>query len=104
METYPTPPAVDALALAMMNSFGQLSLILMHMQRHRAEGRSAPEALDPPFALAELLKDVLRGLADEHAMEDIATAAQMLGSATSIIGDELFVVDIDRLSDLDSTP
>jgi hypothetical protein len=90
-------PAVDALALAMMNSFGQLSLILGHMHRHQAEGRAAPEALDPPFALAEILKSVLRELADEHAVDDIATAAQMLASATMLIGDELFIVDLDRL-------
>jgi hypothetical protein len=101
MDTDTTIPAVDALALAMMNSLGQLSLILAHMQRHQAEGRSAPDALEPPFALAELLKDVLRGLAEEHSLEDIATAAQMLGSATALIGDELFVVDVDRLPDLD---
>ena len=101
METHETFPAVDALALAMMNSFGQLTLILGHMHRYQAEGRSAPDALDPPFALAELLKDVLRGLAEEHATEDIATAAQMLGSATQLIGDELFIVDVDRLRDLD---
>jgi hypothetical protein len=97
MNTDSSFPAVDALALAMMNSLGQLSLILGHMQRHQADGLSAPDALDPPFALAELLKDVLRGLADDHATEDIATAAQMLGSATSLIGDELFVVDVSRL-------
>jgi hypothetical protein len=90
-------PAVDALALAMMNSFGQLSLILAHMHRHQAEAKSAPDAPEPPFALTELLKDVLRGLADEHETDDIATAAQMLASATRIIGDELFLVDIDRL-------
>jgi hypothetical protein len=101
METDSTHPAVDALALAMMNSFGQLSLILAHMHRYQAEGRSAPDALDPPFALAELLKDVLRALAEEHATEDIATAAQMLASATVLIGDELFVVDIDRLREAD---
>jgi hypothetical protein len=101
MDTDTTSPAVDALALAMMNSFGQLSLILIHMQRRQAEGRSAPDSLEPPFALAELLKDVLQGLAEEHATEDIATAAQMLGSATALIGDELFVVDVDRLQDLE---
>jgi hypothetical protein len=99
MEHDTTMPAVDALALAMMNSLGQLSLILGHMQRHQAEGASAPDALDPPFALAELLKDVLRALAEEHTMEDIATAAQMLGTATRIIGDELFIVDFGRLRD-----
>ena len=96
MDTNERFAAVDALALAMMNSFGQLTLILMHMQRHQAEGKSDPDALDPPFALAELLKDVLRALAEEHTMADVATAAQMLGSATRIIGDELFVVDFDR--------
>jgi hypothetical protein len=99
MEHDTTMPAVDALALAMMNSFGQLSLILGHMQRHQVEGESAPDALDPPFALTELLKEVLRVLTEEHSMDDIATAAQMLGSATRIIGDELFIVDFSRLRD-----
>ena len=105
MDNHTSLPAVDALALAMMNSFGQLSLILMHMHRHRAEGKSSPDALEPPFALGELLRDVLRALADEHSTEDIATAAQMLASATEVIGDELFIVDVDRLNDsFDSLP
>jgi hypothetical protein len=99
MEHDTTMPAVDALALAMMNSLGQLSLILGHMHRQQVEGASAPGELDPPFALVELLKNVLRGLAEEHSMEDIATAAQMLGSATNLIGDELFIVDLDRLAE-----
>jgi hypothetical protein len=99
MEHDTTVPAADALALAMMNSFGQLTLILGHMQRFQAEGKSDPEAPDPPFALLELLKDVLRGLAEEHSLADIATTAQMLGTATNLIGDELFIVDVDRLSD-----
>ena len=101
METESTQPAVDALALAMMNSFGQLSLILGHMHRYEAEGRSAPDALAPPFALTELLKQVLAELAQEHPATDIATAAQMLGTATRIIGDELFIVDLDRLQGID---
>ena len=92
-------PAVDALALALMNSFGQLSLILAHMHRYQVEGKSAPDAPPPPIALHGVLEDVLSGLADEHDVEDIATAAQMLGSATELIGDELFMVDIDRLGD-----
>ena len=90
-------PAVDALAMAMMNSFGQLSLILGHMHRYQAEGKSAPDAPEPPFVLVELLKGVLRELAEEHDTEDIATAAQMLATATEIIGNELFIVDLDRL-------
>jgi hypothetical protein len=91
-----TNPAIDALALSMMNSFGQLSLILAHMHQHRAEGRSAPGAPEPAFTLIELLKGVLRQLGAEHSTEDIAIAAQMLGSATQLIGDELFLVDLDR--------
>jgi hypothetical protein len=101
MESESTQPAVDALALAMMNSFGQLSLILGHMHRYEAEGRSAPDALAPPFALTELLKQVLADLADMHDAADIATAAQMLATATRIIGDEIFIVDFDRLQETD---
>ena len=44
---------------------------------------------------------MLRGLPDEHSTEDVATAAQMLGSATALIGNELFIVDIDRLRERD---
>lgn len=99
-ETHPhSLPAVDALAMAIMNSFGQLSIILAHMHRYEAEGKSAPDAPPAPIALHGLLEDVLRDLAEEHAVEDIATAAQMLGSATQLIGDELFVVDMDRLAE-----
>ena len=73
----------------------------MHMHRQQAEGHSASDALDPPFALTELLKDVLRDLAEEHEAVDIATAAQMLGTATQVIGDQLFIVDMDRLQNFD---
>jgi len=97
MDDHHSHPAVAAFAIALMNSFGQLSLILAHMHRHQAEGHSAPDALDPPFALAELLKQVLGSLAEEHDAADVATAAQMLGAATQVIGDELFIVDMDRL-------
>ena len=102
METESTQPAVEALALAMMNSFGQLTLILAHMHRYEAEGESAPDALPAPFALTELLKQVLGELAEEHAAADVATAAQMLATATRIIGDELFIVDLDRLREVDA--
>ena len=42
---------------------------------------------------------MLGRLAAEHDVADIATAAQMLESATRIIGDELFFVDLSRLQD-----
>jgi len=94
-----TKPAAGALALAMMNSFGQLSIILTHMFRSQAEGQSVPDALPPPFALERLLEEVLEQLADQHDVADIATAAQMLASATELIGAELFLVDMDRLQE-----
>jgi hypothetical protein len=94
-----TKPAAAALALAMMNSFGQLSIILTHMFRSQAEGRSESDALPPPFALERLLEDVLEQLAGQHDVADIATAAQMLASATELIGEELFLVDMDRLQE-----
>jgi hypothetical protein len=89
-------PATAALSLAMMNSFGQLSIILTHMFRNQAEGHSAPDAPPPPFALERLLAEVLEGLSEKHDLEDIATAAQMLASATELIGEELFMVDMER--------
>jgi hypothetical protein len=92
-----TLPAIDALVNAMMASFGQLSLMLDHMQRHQAEGLSAPDAPPPPYVMAELVKDALAGLAQDHGEDDIATAAQMLASATRIVGEELFLVDVERL-------
>lgn len=90
-------PATGALALAMMNSFGQLSIILTHMFRSQAEGHSDPDAPPPPFVLERLVSGVLEELADHHDVEDIATAAQMLASATELIGEELFMVDMDRI-------
>jgi hypothetical protein len=42
---------------------------------------------------------VLERLAADHDVTDIATAAQMLESATLIVGDELFFVDLSRLED-----
>src|SRR5438270_13645389 len=90
-------PAASALARSMVESFGQLGLILGHMERYAAEGRSGPDAPPAPLVLLDLLGDVLRRLTEEHGAEDRATAAQMLSSATRIIGDELFIVDMDRL-------
>jgi hypothetical protein len=93
--------ALEAFTLAVMASCGQLSLIIDHMYRHLAEEASDADVPPPPVALHNLLRDVLRPLADEHALADMATAAQMLDSATRRIGDELFFVDLSRLRDGD---
>ena len=93
--------AVDAFTLAVMASCGQLSLIISHMHRFAAEN-AAPEDAEPvPAALHKLLRDVLTPLAEEHGIDDLATAAQMLEVATQLIGDELFVVDLSRFDELD---
>jgi hypothetical protein len=91
--------ALDAFTLAVMASCGQLSLIINHMHRFAAEHGPGDEPV--PAILHSLLRDVLQPLADEHGVADVATAAQMLDSATQIVGDELFVVDVSRFKDDD---
>ena len=100
MDTHEIDPtaAVDAFAMAVMTSCAQLSLILSHMHRFAAAASDADPAGDSmPETLRKVLNDVLAPLAEEHAIEDLATAAQMLNAATDRIGEELFVVDISRL-------
>jgi hypothetical protein len=91
--------ALEAFTMAMLASCGQLSLIIDHMHRFAAEGGFADEAPPLPVALHNLIRDVLERLAADHDVTDIATAAQMLESATRIVGDELFFVDLSRLED-----
>ena len=97
----PTEPgaALEAFTIATLASCGQLSLIIDHMHRFAAAERLPADAPPLPVALHSLIRDVLGRLADEHDLADIATAAQMLDSATRIIGDELFFVDLSRLHD-----
>lgn len=91
--------ALEAFTMAMLASCGQLSLIIDHMHRFAAESGIADDAPPLPVALHNLIRDVLAQLAGEHEVHDIATAAQMLESATRIVGDELFFVDLSRLED-----
>src|SRR5690349_10755640 len=93
----PDAAALEAFTLAILASCGQLSLIIDHMHRFAAEGGVPDDAPPLPVALHSLVRDVLEQLAADHAVADIATAAQMLESATRIIGDELFFVDVSRL-------
>lgn len=96
----PDAAALEAFTMAIMASCGQLSLIIDHMHRYAAEVGIDDDAPPLPVALHNLVRDVLERLADEHAVADVATAAQMLESATRIIGDELFFVDLSRLRDM----
>jgi hypothetical protein len=99
MQSPHTDPAaaVDALTLAVMASCGQLSLIIDHMHRYRAESGGGGEADSVPAVLHRLLCEVLEPLAEDHGVADVATTAQMLEMATRRIGDELFFVDVSRL-------
>ena len=83
--------------MALLASCGQLSLIIDHMHRFAAEGGGEADTPPVPVVLHNLIRDVLGQFADEHDVADIATAAQMLESATRTIGDELFFVDVSRL-------
>lgn len=89
--------ALDAFTMAVLASCGQLSLILDHMHRFAAANGAPGDAPPMPVALHNLIRDVLGQLVHDHDVADIATAAQMLDSATRIIGDELFFVDVSRL-------
>jgi hypothetical protein len=86
-------PAVDALVDAMMQSYGQLALILDHMGRN--EDR-APGAEPIPTVFRRLLSGILAALPERHGLDDVATAAQMLAAATELIGDEVYLVTENR--------
>jgi hypothetical protein len=87
-----TPPAIDALVEAMLNSCGQLAAVFDHMERHR---NTAPDAEPPAVVLGRLLKGILVPLPLRHGMDDIATAAEMLSAATDLIAANLFLVSSD---------
>src|SRR5829696_6966038 len=87
------PAAVDALADAMTQSYGQIALILDHMQRNDVQ---APGSLPIPIVLGGLLRDVLEKLPEQHGVDDVATAAQMLAAATDLLAEEVLLVDMNR--------
>ena len=89
----PFHPSVETLVDAIMQSHGQLTLILDHMERNR---NTAPDADPIPVVLHRVLCDVLSELPDRHDAEDLATAAQMLAAATDTVADNLFLVDTTR--------
>ena len=89
------PAAVEELVDALTQSYGQIALILAHMAENGAEDPDAP-----PFdaVLRGILGDVLIRLADEHGVEDVATAAQMVQRANDVIAQDVYLVDEDKLN------
>ena len=74
----------------MLQSCGQLAVILDHMQRHSDEASDA----DPiPDVLRRLLRGTLAGMPANYGDDDVATAATILAAATELIGEEIFLVD-----------
>jgi hypothetical protein len=75
----------------MLQSFGQLALIVEHMSEWHAADPSG-EAEPLPVVLHQLLSDALAPLAGEGDASDVLTAARVLSVATAMIGKELVLV------------
>ena len=77
---------------SLMQSAGQLTLIIDHMARN-ANDSSDAEPFDA--VLRRLLNDVLaKGLADRPP-EQLATAAALLADAREVIAEEIYLVDLE---------
>jgi hypothetical protein len=87
----PETPAVDTFVDAIMQSCGQIQLIVDHMMRN-----ANPDAEPIPVVLKDLLTGVLGALPERHGIADVATAAQMLSAATELIAEEVYLVAPDR--------
>jgi hypothetical protein len=90
----PSEPAVplDMLVDAVLQSYGQLALVVDHMLR------AATTASEPvPDILRRLLRDVLGPLASRRGDTDVAVAAEVLARVTDVIGQELYLVPVEQL-------
>ena len=76
---------------AVLQSYGQLALVVEHMLRSSHEG-SEPF----PDVLRRLLREVLEPLAARRGDTDVAVAAEVLAAATDVIGAELYLVPVDE--------
>lgn len=82
---------LDLLVDAILQSYGQLALVVEHMLR----AQTSPDPLD--VVLREILRDVLTPVAERHGDIDMAVAAEVLARATDTIGTELYLVPVDAL-------
>jgi hypothetical protein len=90
-----TESPLDTLIDAILQSYGQLALLLDHMLRASAR---APDDDEPvPDILRRLLRDALGPLAERRGDLDVAVAAEVLAAATDVIGQELYLVPLDEL-------
>jgi hypothetical protein len=98
MTAHPTDP-LDMLVDAVLQSYGQLALVVEHMLR------SATEASEPgPDILRRRLREVLTPLAERRGDTDVALTAEVLAGVTDVIGAELYLVPIDEFAGAASAP
>jgi hypothetical protein len=69
---------------------GSGALIVDHMARWPSTGK---EELSAPDALRKLLRETLEPIAERHAAEDLAVAAEVLTDAVETLGSEILLVD-----------
>ena len=90
MRFEPAPlPAVDELVDAILQSHGQLTMLVEHMQRYP----SSPEADPIPVVLKRLFTSTLESLVDRYGVDEVAVAAKVLAAATDVAGQEIYFVD-----------
>lgn len=86
----PAPlPAVGEFVAAILQSYGQLAMLVEHMERYP----SSPEADPVPVILKRLYGGPLGALADSYGEEAVATAAKLLAAATDDEGRDIYFVD-----------
>jgi hypothetical protein len=88
------PDPLDMLVDALLQSYGQLALVVEHMLRSSAEG-----AEPVPEILRRLLREVLAPLAERRGETDVALTAELVAAATDFIGAELYLVPLDEFRD-----
>jgi hypothetical protein len=91
MTTRPPDP-LDMLVDAILESYGQLALLVEHMLRAQTE-----ESEPIPVVLRQLFREALAPLAERRGDTDIAIAAEVLARATDAIGMDLYLVPVDEL-------
>jgi hypothetical protein len=74
---------------SLLQTSGQLMLIVDHMARHASD--AAPKSIDE--TLRELLSSVLESELQGRDPSEFATAASLLAEVRHLIGDELFLVE-----------
>jgi hypothetical protein len=90
MQLEPAPlPAVDEFVDAILQSYGQLTMLVEHMERYP----SSPDADPITVVLKRLFTSTLGSLVDGYGADDVATAAKLLAAATDVSAREIYFVD-----------